>query len=146
MGSPLQQIFDQRPQYRGVPLPEAQPWLEAIETQSAELGLDPRIARALLFAEAGGGYPPSSFASSRGAQGPWQLTPAVPHVDPHNPELATHGALTYLKQLLSRFPNVHDAIAAYNRGPTAQRRTPDPSQYPLETQRHLARFKEHYGR
>lgn len=58
--------------------------------------------------------------SSAGAVGPMQLMPDTAKtfgVDPHDPRQAASGAARYMAQLIKRFKDVDEALAAYNWGP-----------------------------
>lgn len=67
-------------------------------------------------------------------------------IDPFDPEQAVKAADYYLSYLLDRFGNLHDALMAYNWGPTAMqewidkgRPDPDPEN---DTEEYIAKFEE----
>ena len=74
----------------------------------------------LSLIEQESGFDPTAV-SSKGAIGLTQLMPDTAKelgVDPQNVEQNLAGGARYLSQMMSRFPNLNMALAAYNAGPT----------------------------
>ena len=92
-----------------------------IEGYADNVGLDPRLVRAVIQVESG--YNPQAL-SNKGAMGLMQLTAGTAHDyavdDPYDPEQNLRGGTAYLKALLDRFRGSLDlALASYNAGPGA---------------------------
>jgi len=111
--------------------------LEPIIAKAAEEhGVDPSVIKAVIRVE-------SRFrndAVSRvGARGLMQLMPGTARnmgIDPSDPAQNIDGGTKYLKQLIDRFGNIQDALAAYNAGPTSVTRYGGVPPYP-ETKRYV---------
>lgn len=103
------------------------PYEEEILASSAEFGLDPSFAAAVIFTESG--YDPA--AKSRvGATGLMQLMPATAEetaqtlmIEGYTEEMLTDPKTNirlgccYLSQMLSEFGTVKNTLSAYNAGP-----------------------------
>jgi len=92
-----------------------------IEGYSDNVGLDPRLVRAVIQVESG--YNPQAL-SNKGAMGLMQLTADTAHDyavdDPYDPGQNLRGGTAYLKALMDRFSGSLDlALASYNAGPGA---------------------------
>lgn len=105
----------------------------------------PSNVMSALFETESGNNP--NAVSSAGAQGLGQLMPGTARdlgvTDPFNPEQNAEGSAKYLRQMLNKFGNMEDALAAYNWGPgnmdkyIASGRTKD---MPKETQNYVSRI------
>src|SRR5204863_3767257 len=92
-----------------------------IEGYADNVGLDPRLVRAVIQVESG--YNPMAL-SNKGAMGLMQLTADTAHDyavdDPYDPDQNLRGGTAYLKALMDRFSGSLDlALASYNAGPGA---------------------------
>ena len=92
-----------------------------IEGYADNVGLDPRLVRAVIQVESG--YNPQAL-SNKGAMGLMQLTAGTASDyavdDPYDPGQNLRGGTAYLKALLDRFRGSLDlALASYNAGPGA---------------------------
>ncbi len=92
-----------------------------IEGYADNVGLDPRLVRAVIQVESG--YNPQAL-SNKGAMGLMQLTADTAHDyavdDPYDPDQNLRGGTAYLKALVDRFRGSLDlALAGYNAGPGA---------------------------
>lgn len=91
-----------------------------IEKYSAENGVDPDLARAMMHQESGGH---TNLTSPKGAFGLFQLMPGTAKemgVDPRDPESNVRGGIGYLGKMLKRFGGDPElALAGYNAGPNA---------------------------
>ena len=87
-----------------------------IDRVAARVGLDPRIAHAVVRAESN--YNPQAI-SSKGAMGLMQLMPVLARQysldDPFHPEQNLEAGMRHLRHLLGRF-DLSRALAAYNAG------------------------------
>jgi soluble lytic murein transglycosylase-like protein len=105
-----------------------------IQRHCATLGVDPNLARAIIYVESGGD--PRAI-SRRGARGLMQLMPdtafrlGVRNV--YDPSQNIRGGVQYLRTLLDQFHNVELALWGYNAGPGAVERRSIPS----ETRRYI---------
>ncbi|HWB16657.1 MAG TPA: lytic transglycosylase domain-containing protein [Vicinamibacterales bacterium] len=100
------------------PLPSLAAIHALVDRVAARVGLDGRLAHAVVAAESN--YQPLAV-SSRGAMGLMQIMPSVVvdydvH-DPFDPEQNLEAGMRYLRRLLQRFDDVRRAVAAYNAGP-----------------------------
>jgi hypothetical protein len=98
-------------------------WSLFIERVAREFDLDPALIAAVIQTES------AFFAgavSRKGAQGLMQLMPdtgrAMGLTDPFDPEANIRAGSQYLKTQLRRFPDLEQALAAYNAGPGSVQR------------------------
>ncbi|HVT48298.1 MAG TPA: lytic transglycosylase domain-containing protein [Vicinamibacterales bacterium] len=100
------------------PLPSAAALRALVDRVAARVGLDGRLAHAVVAAESN--YQPLAV-SARGAMGLMQIMPSVAVDydvrDPFDPEQNLEAGMRYLRSLLQRFDDVRRAVAAYNAGP-----------------------------
>ena len=94
---------------------------DAIETYSAQFGLDPKLVRAVIKEESG--FQPFALSTS-GAMGLMQLMPGTANglgvTDAYNIEQNILGGTQYLYYQLKEFGgDLELALAAYNAGPNA---------------------------
>jgi soluble lytic murein transglycosylase-like protein len=93
-------------------------WTDFIHRAARDFDVDAALIAAVIQTE-------SAFSvravSAKGAQGLMQLMPATGAslglVDPFDPEANIRAGTRYLKAQLSRFPDIREALAAYNAGP-----------------------------
>ena len=93
---------------------------DAVLAEARRQGLDPLLARHVLYKETGNLSNPESAKSNAGAIGVMQLMPKTAKmlgVDPLDPEQNIRGGITYLKQMYDRYNDPVLAAAAYNAGP-----------------------------
>lgn len=91
----------------------------AIKRLSKSEGVDEELVRAVIDVESG--FDPSAV-SDEGARGLMQLMPdtaAQLDVDPDNPLENVDGGVRYLGQMIDKFDDLEQALAAYNAGPGA---------------------------
>lgn len=135
---------------RPAPLPKGDV-LSAIEATALRYGSHPGLRKAGLSVsdwrvlyraniEVESGYRQAAV-SSAGAIGLGQLMPATASdlgVDPNDPLQNLDGSARYLAMMLQEFGDPRLALAAYNAGPEAVRRSRGIPPFP-ETQNHVAR-------
>jgi hypothetical protein len=93
---------------------------DAVLAEAQRQGLDPALARHVLYKETGNLANPESAKSKAGALGVMQLMPKTAKmlgVDPLDPEQNIRGGVTYLKQMYDKYNDPVLAAAAYNAGP-----------------------------
>jgi hypothetical protein len=123
------------------PTPQYDEW---IARDAPMVGLDPRLAKAILSIESAGGREPGR--STAGALGPMQLLESTAQslgVDRSDPRANLIGGMRYYKQMLDRFRDPVVAALAYNAGPgTIESWLRDPKGHPLpkETQEYQRRM------
>lgn len=117
-----------------------------IDRIAGELGMNPRLVRAVAAAESGGDH---RAVSRAGAIGVMQLMPDTARAIGVNPwvlEENIRGGCLYLKQLLERYQgNIPLALAAYNAGPGTVDRYNGIPPY-RETKQYVARVLGAIGR
>jgi len=93
---------------------------DLVLAEAQRQGLDPSLARHVLYKETGNLANPESAKSKAGALGVMQLMPKTAKmlgVDPLDPEQNIRGGVTYLKQMYDKYNDPVLAAAAYNAGP-----------------------------
>ncbi|ACZ19563.1 Lytic transglycosylase catalytic [Thermanaerovibrio acidaminovorans DSM 6589] len=92
-------------------------WEPVLQELCGRYGVDPDLARAVMYHESGGR---PDAVSSAGAIGLMQLMPGTARalgVDPRDPVRNLEGGVKYLAQMLARYGgDVEKALAAYNAG------------------------------
>jgi soluble lytic murein transglycosylase-like protein len=93
-------------------------WTAFIQKAAHDFDVAPELIAAVIRAESA--FQPRAV-SPKGAQGLMQLMPATGDAlglaDPFDPEANIRAGTRYLKAQLSRFPDLRQALAAYNAGP-----------------------------
>lgn len=88
-----------------------------VDRVAARVGLDAKLAHAVVRTESN--YEPLAI-SPKGAMGLMQLMPVLVRTydlpDPFDPEGNLEAGMKHLRRLLSRYPDVRRALAAYNAG------------------------------
>ncbi|GFO67420.1 lytic transglycosylase [Geomonas limicola] len=116
-----------------------------IDKASRRYGVDAGLIRAVIKQESN--FNPRAV-SSAGAQGLMQLMPSTARglgvTDSFDPEQNVMAGTRFLKDMLQRYGNVDEALAAYNWGPgNVDRR--GLSSLPRETRDYLAKVKGYYS-
>jgi cell wall-associated NlpC family hydrolase len=115
-----------------------------IATAAKAAGIDPALLAAVAWTESG--FAPGA-TSPAGAQGLMQLMPRTAAglgvSDPTDPAQALAGGARYLRQQIDAFGRVDHALAAYNAGPTAVRRSGGIPPYE-ETQNYVTRVLDRF--
>ena len=123
-----------------------------IVAAAQKYGVDPALAIEVGVAESG--LNPNTPDSSAGAIGVMQLMPATAvalGVNPRDPAQNIDGGVRLLQQLLSRFPDISQALAAYNWTPSsvanavAQYGTAWLAHAPAETQNYVQKILNALG-
>ncbi len=114
-------------------------YIEHIQDAARETKLSEKLIRAVIKQESGGD---STAVSPKGAAGLMQLMPdtarAVGVNDRFDPRENIMGGARYLRQLVDRFGNLENALAAYNAGPGNVERHNGVPPFP-ETQNYVRR-------
>lgn len=93
---------------------------DLVLAEAQRQGLDPNLARHVLYKETGNLSNPESAKSKAGALGVMQLMPKTAKelgVDPMNPEDNIRGGVMYLRKMMDKYNDPILAAAAYNAGP-----------------------------
>lgn len=93
---------------------------DIVIAEAQRQGVDPALARHILYKETGNLPNPESARSKAGAMGVMQLMPKTAKelgVDPTNPEENIRGGITYLRRMMDKYNDPVLAAAAYNAGP-----------------------------
>lgn len=126
----------------GGPSPELR---DMIARAANEVGVDVGLLTALVESESG--FNPGAV-SPKGAMGLTQLMPATARAlgiqNPLDPWQNLQGGARYLQQMLSQFPDVRTALAAYNAGPGAVTRYGGIPPFP-ETRSYVDRIMSRLG-
>jgi soluble lytic murein transglycosylase-like protein len=116
-----------------------------IDKASRRYGVDSSLIKAVIKAESD--FNPRAVSSS-GAQGLMQLMPATARGlgvrDPFDPEQNVMAGTRFLKDLLQRYGEVDEALAAYNWGPGNVDRHGTDS-LPRETRAYLGKVRAYYN-
>lgn len=123
----------------------AQPTEAIIAKASRRYGVDGGLIKAIIKAESN--FNPLAV-SSAGAQGLMQLMPATARglgvSDSFDPEQNVMAGTRFLKDMLNRYGNLDEALAAYNWGPgNVDRHGSD--NLPRETRAYLGKVKGYYA-
>ena len=93
---------------------------DLVLAEAQRQGIDPSLARHVLYKETGNLPNPESAKSKAGAIGIMQLMPKTAKelgVDPTNPEENIRGGVMYLRKMMDKYNDPVLAAAAYNAGP-----------------------------
>lgn len=93
---------------------------DLVLAEAQRQGLDPSLARHVLYKETGNISNPENIRSKAGAIGIMQLMPKTAKelgVDPTNPEENIRGGVMYLRKMMDKYNDPVLAAAAYNAGP-----------------------------
>jgi hypothetical protein len=93
---------------------------DLVLAEAQRQGLDPKLARHVLYKETGNLANPETAKSPAGALGVMQLMPRTAKelgVDPLDPEQNIRGGITYLRKMMDKYNDPVLAAAAYNAGP-----------------------------
>jgi soluble lytic murein transglycosylase-like protein len=119
---------------------------ELIAELSETHGVPPALVKAVVKTESN--FHPRAV-SRKGAQGLMQLMPGTADDlgvdDPFQPEENVRGGVQYLRDMMDRFGDWRQALAAYNAGPEAVDRYGGIPPYP-ETEEYVARVLHYYRR
>ena len=129
------------------PLPENPSIGAIIDKASRRYGVDAGLIKAVIKQESN--FNPRAV-SSAGAQGLMQLMPSTARglgvSDSFDPEQNVMAGTRFLKDMLRRYGNVDDALAAYNWGPgNVDRHGSESAALPRETRNYLAKVKGYYS-
>ena len=153
----MQQALDRIAQIQarlGALMPPSAPttpksFTSAFDQTAAKHGLDPALVQAVIQTESDGN---PQAVSPAGAMGLMQLMPETAKdlgvQNPFDPQQNVAGGTRYLKEMLDKFGNLPEALAAYNAGPHAVERYGGIPPYP-ETQHYvkhvMALYQQHQG-
>lgn len=93
---------------------------DLVLAEAQRQGIDPTLARHVLYKETGNVTNPENVRSKAGAIGIMQLMPKTAKelgVDPTNPEENIRGGIMYLRKMMDKYNDPVLAAAAYNAGP-----------------------------
>ena len=93
---------------------------DLVLAEAQRQGIDPTLARHILYKETGNVANPENIRSKAGAIGIMQLMPKTAKelgVDPTDPEQNIRGGITYLRKMMDKYNDPVLAAAAYNAGP-----------------------------
>lgn len=93
---------------------------DLVLAEAQRQGIDPSLARHVLYKETGNVTNPENIRSKAGAIGIMQLMPKTAKelgVDPTNPEENIRGGVMYLRKMMDKYNDPVLAAAAYNAGP-----------------------------
>lgn len=93
---------------------------DLVLAEAQRQGVDPMLARHVLYKETGNLPNPESARSKAGAIGVMQLMPKTAKelgVDPTDPEQNVRGGIAYLRKMMDKYNDPVLAAAAYNAGP-----------------------------
>ena len=93
---------------------------DLVLAEAQRQGIDPALARHVLYKETGNLANPESARSKAGAIGVMQLMPKTAKelgVDPTDPEQNVRGGIAYLRKMMDKYNDPVLAAAAYNAGP-----------------------------
>lgn len=93
---------------------------DLVLAEAQRQGIDPTLARHVLYKETGNVANPENIRSKAGAIGIMQLMPKTAKelgVDPTNPEENIRGGVMYLRKMMDKYNDPVLAAAAYNAGP-----------------------------
>jgi soluble lytic murein transglycosylase-like protein len=115
-----------------------------IESTARDFGIEPALVKAVIAAESS--FEPEAV-SRAGAMGLMQLMPETAALlgvaDPLNPDQNIEGGTRYLAEMLERYGDMRQALAAYNAGPEAVDRFGGVPPY-RETKIYLSRVLRFY--
>ena len=123
MPTRAQRLADEETQ-RGTPSPVqrkgSHKYEDLVIAEAQRQGIDPSLARHVLYKETGNLPNPESARSKAGALGVMQLMPKTAKelgVDPMDPEQNVRGGVMYLRKMMDKYNDPVLAAAAYNAGP-----------------------------
>ena len=129
--------------------PEQQAVANMVIDKAQSMGIDPRLALAIGMQESG--FNPAS-RGEKGEIGVMQVRPTTgkeigfSEEDLTDPAKNIDAGLKYLKQMLQKYPDPVDAVAAYNAGPNHPYfKDPDKNELPESTINHLMAIKNYGG-
>ena len=100
-------------------------WSRQIDAAARETGVPAALIHAVMLQESGGNQHARSPVGARGLMQFMPGTAAAMGINPDDPAQAIMGGARYLAQHYAKFGNWVDAIAAYNGGPGANKRSKD---------------------